>query len=473
MQYDALLAGSPLIPNWLIYLYGLTVFVIIFVLLIRKNKLFFKTLFLSLFLIHGLILLALNFAVLYLLKPIPRVIKTSYQPSKTPGTSSIEITFNKPLRRKDLHKSISPTVAGIWIFADPLYDTHLYRKVVFYPYSKLNPGTNYTVYLSGIRNFLNESQQTYTYAFKPPDVFDILGDAISSDGNDQLSIIGSFPANGWDGISADSEIRVRFNQPVNKLSAQSRFIINPSVEGTFSWDGETLIFTPKTYLDFDTHYTFSVSTGVMNFKGNLLNNSYNATFTTQAKSTKLTVPSYLQQYSLSCEAATLRMALAYRGVATTEDELLQKIGFDPNGKQGDKWGNPYVGFVGKVSGKQMKNGYGVYWEPVARAANNYRYSKSFENWTIKQLTESIQKSTPVIVWISIGGRQPTVWLTPTGDRIKAVPDEHTVLVVGFTGPPNNPSQIIVNDPLIGEAYWSKESFEKKWSSLSNSGVLVY
>jgi len=221
-----------------------------------------------------------------------------------------------------------------------------------------------------------------------------------------------------------------------------------------------MIFTPTQNLNYATKYIFT-------------DQSYTASFITQPEITKLAVPANLQKYTLSCEAAALSMVLAYRGVDAGEDELLQKIGFDPNGKKGNIWGNPYVGFVGNVRGKQMVNGYGVYWEPIARAANNFRYSKSFENWTIKQLTESIQKSIPVIVWISIKGRSPTVWTTPSGDRIKAVPDEHTVVVTGFTGPPNNPTKIIVNDPLIGEAYWDRASFEKKWSSLSNSGVVVY
>ena len=410
---------------------------------------------------------------LFLLKPIPHVIKNTYQLSGNSDTPAIEIIFDKPVMRKSLNKSISPPVPGIWLFEKPIYKTHLYRKLVFYPYNNLSPETYYTVFLSGIRNFLNKTEDLYTYSFRTSGFFDVLGETTILEGNNQLTVVGSFPANGWDGISVDTAIRVRFNQSVNKNSAERRFLLNPAVDGIFSWEGDTFIFTPKTYLDFDTRYTISMLSGVENLSGSLLRSSYNASFFTQEKSTKLSVPFYLQQYTLSCEAAALRMALAYRGVTASEDELLQKIGFDPNGKRGDVWGNPYVGFVGSVRGKQMKNGYGVYWEPIARAANNYRYSKSFESWTVKQLTESVQRSTPVIAWISIGGKKPSVWLTPSGDRIKAVADEHTVVVTGFLGPPNNPSHIIVNDPLIGEAYLSRESFEKKWNSLSNSGVLVF
>lgn len=473
MLYESLLSGSPIIPAEFYIYYGFFVSGFILYLSLGKKKDLRKTIFFSLTGVHGILLLIFASATLYILKPIPQVSQNTYQLSENSESPAIEITFDKPVMRKSLYKSITPPVPGIWLFTQPIYKTHLYRKLVFYPYNNLNPGIYYTVNLTGIRNFLNKTQNSYTYSFKTPDIFDVLGEATTAGGNDQISIVGSFPANGWDGISVDTVIRIRFNQSVNKNSAESRLTLNPTVEGIYTWDGETLIFTPKTYLDFDTNYTLSISSGVESLSGSLLNSRYSASFSTQEKSTKLVVPFYLQQYTLSCEAAALRMTLAYRGVTATEDQLLQKIGFDPSGKRGGVWGNPYVGFVGNVKGKQMKNGYGVYWEPIARAANYYRYAKSFENWTIKQLTESIQKSTPVIAWISIKGKPPTVWLTPTGDRIKAVADEHTVVVTGFLGPPNNPSHIIANDPLIGEVYLSRDSFEKKWSSLSNSGVLVF
>ena len=460
MHYDNLLSGSPLIPDRVFLLYGLSVFLIFLVCIYNAKKQKIQILFRSLIFFHGAILTCVILAILFWLTANPRVTGTSFQLASTSNIPAIEIRFNKPVRRKELIKSLNPEVPGVWIFEDPLYTTHLYRKVVFYSNTRLTPGTAYNISLSEIRNFLNNKSSIYTYNFKTPDVFDVLGETSFANLNNQSAIIGSFPVDGWEGINIDTTIRIRFNQPVDKILAKSHFSITPQATGLFTWDGDTMIFTPSHNLNFATKYIFT-------------DQSYTASFITQPETTKLTVPANLQKYTLSCEAAALSMVLAYRGVDAGEDELLQKIGFDPNGKRGNIWGNPYVGFVGNVRGKQMVNGYGVYWEPIARAANNFRYSKSFENWTIKQLTESIQKSIPVIVWISINGRAPTIWITPSGDRIKAVPDEHTVVVTGFTGSPNNPKQIIVNDPLIGEAYWDRASFEKKWSSLSNSGVVVY
>ena len=473
MRYDEQIGGSPLIPDWILLTYGISVLLIFFFSVYSTKKQRLKIPFRTLIIFHGLILTAITMAVFFWLIPVPRIKKISFQTLKNDKKGAFEITFDKPVRRKELFKSITPEIPGIWIFEDPLYSTHLYRKLVFYPYAYLTPGTNYDIALYGIRNFLNSNISASTYKFVTPDIFDVLGETTSREIRNGISVLGSFPEDGWDGINVDTTIRIRFNQAVDRISAQSHFSILPQVAGTFSWDGNILVFKPASNLKFASRYTFNISSGIKSLSGNISSQDYTATFTTQEETTKLKVPIYLQKYALSCEAAALRMVLAYRGVLTTEDEILPKIGFDPNRKNGSVWGNPYVGFVGKVGGKQMVNGYGVYWEPIARAANNFRYAKSFENWSIEKLTESVLRSTPVIVWISIKGRTPTNWTTPSGDRIKAVPDEHSVVVVGFTGPPNNPIELIVNDPLIGEAHWDRELFEKKWRSFSNSGVLVF
>lgn len=468
-----MLSGSPLIPPGFLLVYTIIASGIFIFSALQKTKRIWQTLIFPLFLFHGILLIVLISAVLFFLKPTPKVVKTSYQFTQDFTVPAIEITFDKPVMRKNLYKSVTPKTPGIWLFKDPLYATHLYRKVVFYPYTSLSPATNYTIYLSGIHNFMSDISNSHTFTFKTPDVFNVLGDNTTAYVEDQIVVTGSFPSNGWDGVAVDTTLRFSFNQLVDIMSVQQHFSFTPPVSGIFNWDGNTLVFTPSNYLSFATRYTFSIAAGITNSLGLVSTENYTVSFTTQEETTKLEVPPLLQKYTLSCEIAALRMVLEYWGIKVTEDELLQKIGFDPNSKKGTTWGNPYVGFVGNIKGKQMVTGYGVYWEPIARVANNYRYAKSFEGWTITQLTQSIQKSIPIITWISIKGRQPTVWRTPTGDNIKAVPDEHVVVVIGFLGPPNNPSHIIVNDPLVGEAYWSRDSFEKKWGSLSNSGVLVF
>src|SRR3989344_7643377 len=174
MHYDNLLSGSPLIPDWVFLLYGLSVFLIFLVCIYSAKKQKIQILFQSLIFFHGVSLMCVIFAILFWLTAVPRVTRTSFQLARSDNIPAIEIRFNKPVRRKEIIKSLSPEVPGIWIFEDPLYATHLYRKVAFYPYTRLTPGTFYKIRLSGIRNFLNNKSSIYTYNFKTPGVSDVL-----------------------------------------------------------------------------------------------------------------------------------------------------------------------------------------------------------------------------------------------------------------------------------------------------------
>lgn len=464
MDYVGTVSGSPLIPPAI--LYGYASFLLLSALIVFLSR---KTLQVVIALhITGAFLMVLALGLLLL--PAPTVTRTATD------DSAITIVFDHPVQRQMLQKKITPPVAGVWVFEDPVYTTHLYRKVVFYPLQRFPSGMVHTVTLGGVTNFLQRS---------PPKSFrlQVLADTTGNESGvlgiehdtsaEKIAVKSIFPKDSWTGVSVDQPIRVEFNQEVTRESAESRLIITPAVDGIFQWDGNSMEFRPHTAWLFDTVYSAYVSPGIQNGSGQTSTYGYRITFTTQEPVTKLTVPAYLQQYALSCEVAALRMALSYRGVSVTEDELLSSVGTDPTAKNGTVWGNPYVGFVGNVRGKQMVSGYGVYWEPIARAARSYRPAESFSGWTITKLTEAIQRHHPVIIWGYVNNGQSLVWYTPGGDKIHAVADEHTVLVVGFVGSPSNPTSIIINDPRLGEVYWTRENFEKKWQAFGQSGVLVY
>ncbi len=274
-------------------------------------------------------------------------------------------------------------------------------------------------------------------------------------------------------VGINNNLRFNFDQAVDKKSAQEHFSINPNIEGTLSWEHNTLIFTPNSPFAHDTNYVASFSAGIKSIDGEDSQEIFKNSFFTESYVFKLNVPAFLQQYTLSCEAATLRMILAFRGIDQSEDSLLSKIGFDPTPKRGNIWGDPHNAFVGDVKGKQMRTGYGVYWEPIERVAKQFRDAKSFTGWTINQLTSELQKGHPVQIWTYSKGGSPTTWQTPSGKQIQAVSGEHSIVAKGFVGKKEDPKQIIVNDPLIGEIYMSKEEFAKKWNSLTTSGVVVY
>src|SRR5207302_459767 len=82
-----------------------------------------------------------------------------------------------------------------------------------------------------------------------------------------------------------------------------------------------------------------------------------------------------QAHNLTCEAAALRMALSYFGISVDELTLIsyttrdaRPAKFDARG-QLVSWGDPAQGFVGNPDGRiERYTGYGVYHQPVARAA---------------------------------------------------------------------------------------------------------
>lgn len=290
-------------------------------------------------------------------------------------------------------------------------------------------------------------------------------------------------------VLTNDKITIIFSRPVSRQLLEKS--IEPEVPGVWLFEDSLyathlyrhLVFYPDDGFEANTEYTINLK-NISNTSKLTDSYNYEFKFTSDSQSfpirlaaaptkVKLNVPIYLQQHPLSCEASTLRMALAYRNIQVSEDKLLAEVGFDPTPHQGRVWGNPYQAFVGDVNGRQMTTGYGVYWGPIAKVARNYRNATEFTNWNISKLTAEIDAGNPVIIWGYSRNGTPTYWNTPQGERIHAVAGEHTVVVAGYVGPATNPTQIIVNDPLIGQVYWSRATFDKKWASFSQSGVVVY
>lgn len=190
-------------------------------------------------------------------------------------------------------------------------------------------------------------------------------------------------------------------------------------------------------------------------------------------SVELPLKFHRQEHSLSCEAATLKMVLDYHGVNLSESEITNKIPTDPTLRSGNIWGNPHFGFVGNIDGKMMVDGYGVYWEPIAVAASNWKSAKIIKNGTIQDLTKHISEGRPVIVWGYLGRGRLVSWNTPDGDIVKGVDGEHTRVVYGFKGSVDDPDGFLVMDPIYGPEYWQTNKFLKNWEAFGRVGVVVY
>lgn len=188
---------------------------------------------------------------------------------------------------------------------------------------------------------------------------------------------------------------------------------------------------------------------------------------------RIDIPFLRQEHRLSCEVATLRMALRASRLTITESELINHLSFDRTRKKYGTWGDPNKGFVGNIDGSMMKSGYGVYAEPIARLGMRWRRTKVIHNITPQELVLNMKQKRPVIVWGFYGSGKPVQWTTQDGKVIKAVNGEHTRLVVGFMGSGDNPSGFEVIDPLTGTAYWSTEALMENLLSFDGTAVAVY
>ena len=190
----------------------------------------------------------------------------------------------------------------------------------------------------------------------------------------------------------------------------------------------------------------------------------------------ISVKPYLQENALTCEVASLRSALAYQGVYVTEDELLEKLTFDtkdPITVDG-VWGDPERGFVGDVNGSIFKRtGFGVYEKPIRDLALNYRYAEVIENADLYKILGQVKNGNPVIVWGLLSRRAPVSWNTKDGRRIEVMPGEHARVVAGFTGKIDNPSKIILIDPIYGRIFMETSIFLSDWEIMDNRAVVVY
>ncbi len=202
------------------------------------------------------------------------------------------------------------------------------------------------------------------------------------------------------------------------------------------------------------------------------------------QTTKLSIPYHSQQYKNSCEAASLKMALEYRGIKVSEMDILQKFGYAPRMKDVEKneWDDPqkmYVGFV-DIVGSTI--GYGVYGLPVVKAVESFgRQAEYTTNVTSNFLAKNIKAGNPIILWGYTSFREsPYTWNTPDGNTVKAFKGEHARLVVGVVGGDvdgNNPKGFYVHDPFNGQKYqyWSTESLMAQVNAVpgvTNQAVVV-
>lgn len=308
-----------------------------------------------------------------------------------------------------------------------------------------------------------EVNKTYPYKV-PAGLKSLAGGVVEADKNYQIKtpghVVVSFGGLGSN-AATNSRITVNFDQAVDKASAEQRFSISPGVGGSFSWpSATTMVFSPNS-LEQQTGYVTSIASGVKPIEFGLDSNvAFSMSFRTAAPTVKLNVPLYRQQYSSSCEAAALRMALAYRGIYDSDMGIVQRMGYNGQrmNRESGYWDDPFQMYVGDVTGRQsLYQGYGAYAPPIAKAAQSYgRNAAAFYGVDARFVAQQIHDGHPVVIIGTVGGMAPqyTSWNGPNG-LVHAWIGEHARTVIGVTGKASDPISFIVNDPNTGtQQTWS-------------------
>jgi PGF-pre-PGF domain-containing protein len=90
------------------------------------------------------------------------------------------------------------------------------------------------------------------------------------------SVIETYPHDGAVGVPITSVISIKFSEEVLKHYAEGNFTITPAVNGTFYWEGRTMIFVPE---ELQPSTTYTVSVKFVDLAGNVGEHSFN--FTTE------------------------------------------------------------------------------------------------------------------------------------------------------------------------------------------------
>lgn len=385
--------------------------------------------------------------------PVPSIKQPVKEHGITPN-DALRIVFNETIateNRPEINFSLDGS--GKWGSDD---------SYLFTPSKQVEPGKTYTYTLpKGLRTnhggILNEPLER------------------SFSTNGQVSVIGMSPR-GYELAQGEQSIKVTFDQAVDHKSAEERFRVSAGQLNGFSWQGNTLIARVKNF-GFQNTVTVSVEPGVRPVFGLPSASRPAWSFTTEARTVKLNVPYYSQVYAQSCEAASLRMALAYRGTHDSDWNILQKFGYNPKSRDKEKniWDDPNKQFVGDVNGNQgAGTGWGVYAGPVSRAAGQYGRSTSIAYGANAGFVASqIHAGSPVIAWGIWGwGAKIESWKTDEGKTISGPIPMHVRLIVGVKGEPNNPLGFYVHDPIIGPTYWTRAQFASNTAAAGPAAQLL-
>lgn len=366
------------------------------------------------------------------------------------------IEFNQPIAEQGRDKIVFDLEgSGTWES-----DT----KYVFTP-SKVEAGKTYTYHIqSGLRSTDGG----------------ILASAIDSEFKTvgAVAVTASSPT-GKELSQAQQNIKFTFDQPVDHASAEGHFSISSGTVIGFSWSGNTMTATVKN-LGFQQTITARVDSGVVNGGFGLPSTqAFSVSFTTEIRTRQLGVPMMRQEHAATCGLASLRMALAYYGISTSEMAILGYMNYAPRDMDvaNNEWDDPREMFVGNINGTSMYTASGVEMPLVARVARSFGKSTTERigsgvhvNW----IAEEIHAGHPVVISGTGTSKKPSYysWTAPNGRVVTSATNGHARVVTGVKGEPSQPIGFWINDPLRGTFYWTASQLQANLRTNPYGGMAV-
>ena len=186
-----------------------------------------------------------------------------------------------------------------------------------------------------------------------------------------------------------------------------------------------------------------------------------------------------QNHSLSCEEAATSMAMTHQGINVSQDQILAEIGADTrpiyvDGQGRVRWGNPYQTFVGNVNGSESNwTGFGTYYPPLVRVAQAHGARiLAYGNMSAATIYARLIAGHPVVVFSTWDWQwhPRRDYLSFDGQWIPYIGPVHASHV--YTAVGVSPSQVLVNDPIRGQYWVSKSSFEAAYSDFNEAIVFA-
>ncbi len=166
------------------------------------------------------------------------------------------------------------------------------------------------------------------------------------------------------------------------------------------------------------------------------------------------------------------MLLSFDGKQVGQLQLQTRVAhsapLDPRqGPDGEIWGDPSVGFVGRADGGGPAGGFGVYQGPIAALARREGVAvHDLSRRRPEQLYRTLLSGRPVMVWVALSEGPYASWHSPSGKIVEVNYGEHAVVLTGVSK-----GEVRVNDPLSGQRLvWPKSQFETMWTSLGRRAL---